>query len=108
VDHSRVKLIKFDLEGGELGALKGAVKALSKGRPLILFEYGNLDAYGDDSGDYIQFFNTHGYGIVDAFNFELVDQAQLRSTIGWNLFAIPREIVRIREFVSALITASSK
>jgi FkbM family methyltransferase len=35
-----VRLVKIDVEGGELGVLRGGVKLLSACRPYILFEHG--------------------------------------------------------------------
>ena len=42
--------LKIDVEGGELGAFRGARRLLSQGRPLILFECtkSGLDAFGLD------------------------------------------------------------
>ena len=37
----RIDLIKFDIEGGELAALRGAVELVEKCRPAIIFECGS-------------------------------------------------------------------
>lgn len=44
----RIDLIKIDVEGGEYGALSGALETIRRHRPLILFEYGRgaSDHYG--------------------------------------------------------------
>jgi FkbM family methyltransferase len=100
-DHSRVKLIKFDLEGGELDACLGATQVIMRGRPLILFEYGNYDTYGHTPSDYIEFFANRNYRIIDAFGFPLLSADVLAQTIGWNLFAVPDR--NSEQFVRALI-----
>lgn len=101
VEYSRVKLIKFDLEGGELNAFLGATQTITRGRPLILFEYGNLDAYHHKPSDFIEFFARHDYRIIDAFGFPLLSADDLAQTIGWNLFAVPDQ--NAEQFVLALI-----
>jgi FkbM family methyltransferase len=101
VDHSRVKLIKFDLEGGELDACLGATQAITRGRPLILFEYGNYDTYDHMPSDYIEFFADRDYRIIDAFGFPLLSTDVLVQTIGWNLFAVPDG--NAEQFICALI-----
>lgn len=43
-----VSLIKIDVEGGELGVLKGATELLKRDKPLVIFEHGKgaSDRYG--------------------------------------------------------------
>jgi len=46
-----VRLIKIDVEGAELGVLRGAERILTRDRPFILFEHGSASAlYGTTSG----------------------------------------------------------
>lgn len=46
LDSGKVDLIKLDIEGGELAALRGAYKLIKKWRPAIIFECGS--EYGMD------------------------------------------------------------
>lgn len=36
----KIDLIKIDVEGGELGVLKGGVKTITRNKPVIIFEHG--------------------------------------------------------------------
>lgn len=103
---SRVRLIKFDLEGGELNAFQGARETLKAGRPLVLFEYGNLNVYGHTPADFIAFFGRHGYRIFDCFGQHLATVEDLNATPGWNLFAVPD--LEAREFLLGLIEPKLK
>ncbi len=46
--HTPVRAIKIDVEGGELGVLRGAVWTLTRRRPVVIFEHGRgaADHYG--------------------------------------------------------------
>ena len=46
--NSPVSLLKIDVEGGELGVLRGAAALLKRDRPLVIFEHGKgaSDRYG--------------------------------------------------------------
>lgn len=88
-DLALFRLLKFDLEGAELHALRGARRSISEGRPLILFEFGNWDAFGVTHEDYLEYFSSHGYQIIDAFGAVIECVEALKRTIGWNLFAAP-------------------
>jgi hypothetical protein len=57
-------LIKIDVEGAELGVLKGAVETLQRHRPHVLFEHG---AGGADL-----------YGTTPVEVFDLLDAVELR------------------------------
>ena len=49
----RVDAIKIDVEGGELGVLRGARRVLAGDRPFVIFEHGlgAADFYGTTPGD---------------------------------------------------------
>ena len=61
--HDRVDLIKIDVEGGELGVLKGAVNTIRKFHPVIVFEHGlgASDYYNTGPLDVFEFFEKHNY-----------------------------------------------
>lgn len=62
-DHPRLKLIKLDLEGSEVRALKGAGRLLSSARPDLLIEVGpqHLERHGDSAGALLDLLRTNGY-----------------------------------------------
>ncbi len=59
----RVDLVKVDVEGGEYHALKGGIKTLEKGKPLVIFEHGKggADHYGISPGDLFDLLYGIGY-----------------------------------------------
>lgn len=66
-----VRLIKIDVEGGEMDVLEGAEKVLSGFKPLVIFEcgLGGSDIYGTTPERVFDFFSSRGYRIflLDAF-----------------------------------------
>ena len=65
VEHNqRVDLVKIDVEGGELGVLRGARRIFSKTRPLVIFEHGlgAADFYGTKPADVFQLL-TEEFGL---------------------------------------------
>jgi FkbM family methyltransferase len=67
LDRERVDLIKLDIEGGELAALKGATKLIAKWHPTIIFECSSeydLRACGLDRRDLFDLLAGHGYEIL--------------------------------------------
>ncbi|MDC8754843.1 FkbM family methyltransferase [Erythrobacter sp. sf7] len=98
-------LIKIDVEGAELGVLRGAARLIEKCQPLIMFESGPGNVLGFTKEDIFSFFSDRGYGLLapnrlahtggvmtlDAF----LDSHQYprRTT---NYFAVP--ITRLNEF----------
>ncbi len=49
-DGVRIRFVKIDVEGGELGVLRGAASMLRRDRPVIVFEHGvgSADRYGTE------------------------------------------------------------
>jgi len=56
----KIQFIKIDVEGGELGVLKGAKRIIMQSKPFILFEcgIGASDYYGTTSKDIFSFINN--------------------------------------------------
>ena len=65
----RVDLIKLDIEGGELAALRGATQLIEKWKPVIIFECGSEYA-----------FTMHTSTRLDLYNFVTND-------LGYNIFS---------------------
>jgi FkbM family methyltransferase len=61
-----VDVIKMDIEGAELGALRGAVRLIERYRPTVMFESapGDPNGLGYTKEALWQFFNDIGYEIV--------------------------------------------
>ena len=69
-----VDLIKVDIQGSDLNAMKGAVNTIARFRPVIIFEYESLfnEQFKVDWQDYQIFIDEIGYQIthvVDHVNF---------------------------------------
>jgi FkbM family methyltransferase len=60
-----ITVIKCDVQGCDLRALKGLQKTIARCRPLILFEYeGQASSWhGDSWEDYLAFFESLDYGV---------------------------------------------
>ncbi|RYZ18077.1 MAG: FkbM family methyltransferase [Chitinophagaceae bacterium] len=60
-----VHLLKIDVEGGELGVLRGATEVLRRHRPVVVFEFGlgGSDVYGSSPELLWEFFSALGYHI---------------------------------------------
>lgn len=56
-----VDVIKIDIEGAELGALRGAVKLINKCHPTIMFESGPQEVLGYTKKEIWEFFDLIGY-----------------------------------------------
>ena len=58
-EHLNIDLIKIDVEGGELGVLKGAERILRKNKPIVIFEcgLGASEFYGTTPADVFDVLN---------------------------------------------------
>jgi len=95
-------VIKIDIEGGELGALRGAVHVLSRYRPTVMFESapGCGARLGYSTSDLWKFFDGLGYLVVapnrlahdgDAMSLEAFNDGHLYPRRTTNYFAVARE-----------------
>lgn len=103
VESSEVDAIKIDVEGFELGVLRGSDQILKSGRPVIMFESGPVD--NDDPVPYTkaelwQCLNSHDYMVViphrvahedDGLTEEGFLDSHLYPRHTTNYFAIPKE-----------------
>ncbi len=72
-----VSFMKIDIEGGELFALKGAIKTIKKHRMAIIFEYGShfeekLNSSFQDIVDFVAKINYRFERVVDNINYLIV------------------------------------
>jgi len=59
-----IRLLKIDVEGAELGVLRGAARLLARWRPWVLFEHGSAAAvYGTTTADVFAELSRHGLSI---------------------------------------------
>ena len=58
-----VSVIKTDIQGSDLKALRGAIETIKLCRPVLVFEYADIAAplYGDPWKDYLKFLDSVGY-----------------------------------------------
>ncbi len=66
VSYSDVDAIKIDVEGAELGVLRGAVNILRRCRPIIMFESGPQanDGLGYTKEGILNFLDSHDFSVV--------------------------------------------
>lgn len=76
-----ISFMKIDIEGGELFALKGAIKTINKHRMPIIFEYGShfeeeLNLCFQEYVDFIKSINYRFEKIIDNINYLIVPNEQ--------------------------------
>jgi FkbM family methyltransferase len=64
---NRLDVVKIDVEGAELRALKGMSKTLAKRRPTLIVEYhkNELAEWGESSEDLIHFLEHYSYSVFE-------------------------------------------
>lgn len=64
---NNIDVIKVDVEGGELGVLRGAIKILNNNRPVIMFESGPQlpeDNFKYTKEDLYDFLHSNDYAVI--------------------------------------------
>lgn len=90
-----VRLMKFDVEGAELLALKDASETLRRARPVCVFEWGDAvaAAYGATSDDMWRFWTGHEYLLCDIRGSPVMSEDTFVSSSArqdvWNYVAVP-------------------
>jgi FkbM family methyltransferase len=87
-------LLKIDVEGAELGVLRGAAEMLERHRPFILFEHGvgGADLYGTHPNDVFDLLKTVGLRIFDLDGDGPYSRERFEETFAepiWNFLAAP-------------------
>ena len=59
-----IDIIKIDVEGAELGVLKGGEQLVAKSRPAIMFESGPIEILGYSKDALWSWFSERSYGIL--------------------------------------------
>ncbi len=96
-DVDSIRFLKIDIEGGEIGCLKGASIILNKFRPLMSVEYGSpgYSAYGHTKDTLFDIATEHKYVLYDLFGNRLADRETWRmacDSIYWDYFMVPIEL----------------
>lgn len=91
----RYSIVKVDVEGHELGVLKGGEQLLSRMRPILLFEHGSPDGGSfPDTQEIFEFLDLLDYRCFalrgDAVSTYAEFAAAVDSGSYWNFVAIPR------------------
>lgn len=97
----KIDLVKIDVEGAELGVLKGAAALSNWNQPVIIFECGlvGTDIYDTTPAELFSFFTEQGYSISLLMNF-LKQESPLNKTsfeeqyylkLNYYLVAVPVE-----------------
>jgi FkbM family methyltransferase len=92
----RVDVVKIDIEGYEMHALRGAKRLLSDFKPKLFIEVGytRLINNGTSPAEMIEFLNRFGYKVFHADNDQLIDRSYDFSPLGdggIDVYALPEK-----------------
>ena len=95
-DITALHFVKIDVEGAEMGALRGASKTLSRLRPVVEFESGgrSLGGFGFAADDVFDYFDGHRYVLFDILGTRLSRETFANSMSReqvWDYVAAPEE-----------------
>ena len=87
----RLDLVKIDVEGFELNVLKGAIKTLSKYKPILFVEVSDklLKDNRASAAQLLEFTESIGYDCRAAITNEVVQSIDDLSEIHFDIIAIP-------------------
>jgi FkbM family methyltransferase len=86
-------LVKIDIEGAELLALKGAFEVLKNIRPILMVEITNR------TSEVVELFRSHNYRLFPEISAELTRDDTIPERL-WNTFAVPAEAEeQIQKFI---------
>jgi len=100
---SRLDYIKIDIEGAEIGCLRGARQTVNRYRPLVSLEYGmpGYSMFGNTAMTLFEWARECGYVLSDLFGNLISDPDEWAIVCDyslWDFFLVPEE--RRQEWVS--------
>ncbi|MDB5801558.1 MAG: hypothetical protein JWL63_2497 [Rhodocyclales bacterium] len=93
-DTRRIGLVKLDVEGAELSALRGLTECLAQHKPFVIFE--SLRSDGENGGEAI-FALLRAAGYASFYIVESSVTSSRRSVLGWLSRLVSGEHVRLRK-----------
>lgn len=89
----RLTFAKFDVEGAEFDAFKGASRVLAK-RPLLTFEWDNSAPaqFNYEPHELFDLLASYGYRIFDVFGFHYSSTDEFVNARMWNFVGIPPQL----------------
>jgi FkbM family methyltransferase len=104
VFHGIINFVKIDVEGGEIGVLRGGRDFLLRHRPILSVEYGrpSYSAYGHNADTLYEEAAIVGYSVCDLFGnvFRSIDEWRACvDRLYWDYLLIPQE--RLERFAVA-------
>ena len=98
--HTPIRLIKIDIEGGELHALMGATTLIQQTRPIIIFENGNQASartYNYSRDDFFDFFDAMQLSIYTLDGTHFTRDHWHQAPYCWEYYALPNEALHLAQ-----------